>query len=482
MSRRTQTRFAARWGAYARTPFPLLVRLFMKRIFYGSNAGEDELNLSLGLVLALLAIPGGFTSIFLFDKYGSFLHWLRGQRNFDPLAAAMSDEYFFIILSMAVTGGVAVWWWDSIFPDRRDFANLVHLPIPTSRIFIANAVALLLLACLFTIDANAASFVLFPAVVGGSQPTFSFVVKFAIVHAMAVTLASIFIFFAVFATVGLLMLLLPYALFRQISLYIRSLIILLFLGVVSTSFAVPRMISELPRSPHFALRFLPPVWFLGFCQSLHGRATPALAKFGSMATIAVVFALVLAATTYALSYRRCFSRLPELADAPPGSLGTHTSWIFRLLDFWILRTPFQRAGYRFVLKTLLRNEAHALAFGVFAGMGMVLASQALFSAFDGQGPGSFPSAEMLSIPFILSYCLLLGIRFIFDIPASLQANWTFRLLLDRNKHESVALARRVMLSCVLPWIFVLALPVYLYFWGWTVAWLHRRWSRPGQCF
>jgi len=242
------------------------------------------------------------------------------------------------------------------------------------------------------------------------------------------------------------------------------------------------MISELPRSPHFALRFLPPVWFLCFCQSLHGRATPALAKFGSMATIAVVFALVLAATTYALSYRRCFSRLPELADAPPGSLGTHTSWIFRLLDFWILRTPFQRAGYRFVLKTLLRNEAHALAFGVFAGMGMVLASQALFSAFDGQGPGSFPSAEMLSIPLILSYCLLLGIRFIFDIPASLQANWTFRLLLDRNKHESVALARRVMLSCVLPWIFVLALPVYLYFWGWTVAWLHRRWSRPGQCF
>ena len=213
------TSLAAKWNAYARKPFPLLVRLSIDRIVHGSNASEDEeLNINFGVVLALLAIPGGFASIFLFDKYGSFLQWLRGQTNFDPLAAAFPDEYFFIVLSMAVAGGVAVWWWDSIFPDRRDFHNLVHLPVPMSKIFLANSVAVLILTSVCAIDVNGASAILFPFIVGGAQPTFSFMARFAGVHALVVVLASIFSFFAVFATAGLLMLVLPYPLFRRVSL------------------------------------------------------------------------------------------------------------------------------------------------------------------------------------------------------------------------------------------------------------------------
>ncbi len=472
MRGQAHTSLAARWKAYARTPFALLVQLFMSRILHGRSGEEDELNLSLGLVLTLLAVPGGFISLFLFDKYGSLLQWLRGQTNFDPLMAALPDEYFFIVLSMVVTGGVALWWWDSIFPDRRDFANLVPLPIPTSRIFLANTVALVFLAGLFAIDVNGASSILFPAVVGASQPTLGFVVRFAAVHALVVMAASIFSFFAVFAVVGLLMLLLPFALFRRISLYIRSLILILLLAALSTSFIVPHLTLTLPRSSHSALRLLPSVWFLGWCQLLRGRASPSLAQLGHLAIPAVVFACLGAVATYTLSYRRCFIRLPEMADLPPGSLGVRTSWIFRGLDHSILRTPVERAGYRFVLKTLLRNEAHALAFAGFASLGMVLASRALLAAFDGQGLGKFPSPELLSIPLILSYCVLIGIRFIFDIPAHLQANWIFRLLLDKNADHSVALGRRLMLSFVLPWLYGIAFPIYVYFWGWTIAGLH----------
>ncbi len=472
MSRLSPTRLGHKWKVYSQTPFPLLVQLFMKRIFYGNNSGEDELSFSMGMVLMLLAIPGGFISLFLFDKYASLLHWLRGQMNFDALAAALPDEYFFITLSMTVTGGVALWWWDSIFPDRRDFANLVHLPIPTSRIFAANAVAIVLLACLFAIDVNAASLILFPAVVGAAQPTFTFVLKFGMVHAVVVLLASIFSFFAVFAGVGLLMLLLPYGVFRKISLYLRSLLVVSLLVALSTSFAVPRMVLGLNRSPHSVIRFLPSVWFLGLCQLLRGRADPALTRLGHVGLLALPAVCVLALITYALSYRRCFIRLPELADAPPGRLGTRTAWIFRLLDLSILRTPFQRAGYRFALKTLLRNEPHALAFGGFAGLGLILASRALFSAFNGKGLGALPSADILSVPLVLTYWLLLGIRFNFDIPANLPANWTFRLLLDKDKHEAAALGRRVMLSFVLLWLFAVAFPIYLYFWGWTVALIH----------
>ncbi len=256
---RRPTHLAAQWDAYVRRPFPVLVRLSMNRIFHGSNASEEDLNISMGLLLAWLAVPGGFVSIFLFDKYGSFLQWLRGQANFDPVAEALPDEYFFIVLSMVVTGGVALWWWDSIFPDRRDFVNLAPLPIAPSTIFLANFVAITILTCVCVIDVNAASSILFPVSVGASQPGFSFVMRFAGVHAPVVMLASIFSFLAVFATTGVLLLLLPYPLFRRISLYVRILMATIFLAALSTSFAVPGMILDLPGSSHSRLRFLPSV-------------------------------------------------------------------------------------------------------------------------------------------------------------------------------------------------------------------------------
>ena len=460
-----------KWKAYQATPFAVLVRLFMNRILHGNNGGEDELNLSMGLVLTLLAIPGGFISLFLFDKYGSLLRYLRNQPPLDTLSAAMPDEYFFIVLSMTVTGAVALWWWDGIFPDRRDFANLVPLPIATSRIFLANALALGLLACLFTMDVNAASSILFPAVVGAAQPSLDFVVHFGAVHSLVVMLASIFSFFSVFALVGLLLLILPYGVFRRVSLYFRGLIVIVLLTAMATSFAVPHLLAYPAQPAHLLLRYLPPIWFLELCQMLRGRADPTLAQLGRFAPVAVVSVFLIAVAAYALSYRRCFMRLPELASAPPGKLGTRTIWIFHWLDGALLRTPVQRAGYRFVMKTLLRNEAHALALGGFAALGVVIASEALVTAFDGKGLRALPSPELLSIPLALSYCLLMGIRLIFDIPASLPSNWTFRFLLDKDA-SSAALARRVMLSFVWPWLFGIALPVYLYFWGWHVALLH----------
>jgi hypothetical protein len=79
--------------------------------------------------------------------------------------------------------------------------------------------------------------------------------------------------------------------------------------------------------------------------------------------------------------------------------------------------------------------------------------------------------EALSIPFIVSFLLILGMRTVFEIPAELRANWIFQLMLDPNRQECEPLARRVILLSLLPWILV-TFVAYLYLEGLRVAALH----------
>ena len=444
-------------------PFPLLVRLFVARVFRGSGTSEDtELDLSIGLILALLALPGAFYSLFLLEKYSTLLQWMHGQKELDPLAGALPDEYFFIVLSMVVTGVVAVWRWDSIFPDRRDYANLVPLPISLRSIFLANLAAILVLALLLAVDVNAASAVLFPLVVSASENTFSFFLHFVGVHAFVVVLASVFSFCTVFAIVGALMIVVPYGSFRRISFYLRASLLACLVAMLSTSFAVPAMLGSLPRTP---VRFLPPVWFLGLCQLLRGRATASFASLGHLALFSVLIVVILGFSIYALSYRRHFVRIPETTDVSAVADRNSGIWFFRIADRTFLRTPFQRAAYRFAMKTLLRSEQHGLVLGGFGGLGIVLACQFLFTSLSGGRLelGGEVSPDLLAIPLALSYCVILGLRFAFEIPTDLRANWVFRLHIHDTTKECVALAQRVILTFVLPWIVAVVLPVYGYF-------------------
>lgn len=453
-------------------PFALLVRLFLARVFRGSGGSEDsEIDPGIGLILALLALPGAFYSLFLLEKYSTLLQWMQGQNELDPLAGALPDEYFFIVLSMVVTGAVAVWRWDNIFPDRRDYANLVPLPISLRTIFLANLTAILLLALLLAVDVNAASAVLFPLIVSASENTFTFFLHFVGIHAFVVVLASIFSFCAVFATIGMLMLVLPYSSFRRISFYLRASILACLVAMLSTSFAVP---SSLRFLPHTLIRFLPPVWFLGLCQLLRGRATEPLANMGHVALASTAITVIGGILIYAFSYRRCFVRIPESAD------GTHVmnhdrgAWFFRIADRIFLTSSFQRAAYRFSIKTLVRSEQHGLVLGGFFGLGIVLACQFLFASSSRSGIElhSEASADLLAVPLALSYCVTLGLRFAFEIPSELRANWAFRLYVDEATPECVALAQRVMLTFTLPWILVVVFPVYSHFWGWRTGIAH----------
>jgi len=77
------------WERILRKPFPLLVRLFASRFFYGEGDADPEIGMGVGTILSLLSLPGALVSVLLIDKYSTLLHVMRGWRDFDPLAASM---------------------------------------------------------------------------------------------------------------------------------------------------------------------------------------------------------------------------------------------------------------------------------------------------------------------------------------------------------------------------------------------------------
>jgi hypothetical protein len=466
---------SSRWDRYRHRPFWRLVELFCARIFRGGGDADAEgLDLGIGLALTILAMPGGFVSLLLLDKYASFLQWLRGMTNVDPLTVSFPDEYFFIVLSMTVTGAVAVWRWDAIFPDRRDYINLVPLPISMGTIFFSNMVAVCFLAGLIAVDVNAVSCVLFPMVVAAMQTKFLFFLQFAVLHASVVVLASVFSFFAVFSLLGLLMAVLPVAFLQRVSTYVRGLIVVYLVTLLCTSFAVPYNLSRAgDRVPTWALLF-PSSWFLSLGQVLRGRATPALLKLSHLALPAMAACIAVALVTYAIGYQRHFIRIPEIAETALAGRKPRRSRISDRLARFALRTSFLRGCVPFVGRTLARCEMHRLVVTAAAGLGLVLASQAAMNAVQSSKTlrQAALSPDAISIPYILTFLLVIGLRVVFEIPADLRSNWIFQLLIDRDRQECASLARHVILGVGLPLILLTTFPLYAYLEGLRIASVH----------
>jgi hypothetical protein len=396
-----------RWQSFSRTPFACLLRLCITRMFHGGGEpGAGELDLGIGVIAIMLAMPGILVSLLMFEKYGSLIRFLRGNPIFDPYTATLPDEYFFISLSMVVTGAAALWRWDALFLDRRDYTNLVPLPISLRAIFFANLSAILALAALFTVVVNAASLVLFPIAVVGSQNSFAVWIRFTLGHSVAVFTASAFSFFAVFAVAGMLMALLPAALFRRVSHAARFVLATVLLTLIASSFTVPYVLTQLPVRTAHKIAVFPPVSFLGLARAVWLKGSDPFAASASKAALsAVALAFLIALLAYALSFRRPFLRIPEMADAGPLPRLHRSLSLIAPLHKMFLRSAPQRACYHFVARTLLRNDGHLQILLGFAALGLVLCAQTLSSSANLRSlvSGAIPSTELLSVPFSLAY-------------------------------------------------------------------------------
>ena len=390
-----------------RRPFVYLTLHFFRRFFDSElSAAEGETGMGLGGMLAILAVPGLLLPLLLFDKYSPLLGWFRGRRHFDVWAASIPDDYLFVNFAMTVIGLMTVLKWDSLFPDRRDFANLSALPIGLGKVLGAKALALAALVIVFTADVNGVSAILFPFVVATAEGTFPEFARFIWAHSVAVAMASAFTFFFFLTLAGGLMSVLPARWFQRVSRHARTAAIVALLASFFTSFTVSAQVAGARAGT--PLGWLPQTWFVGLAEALLAKGAPAgLTALAGTAWRASIAMMAAGAAAYAISYRRYFLRIPETLEVANGGKRGAGRW-FRLADGWLLRTPFERAAVRFLARTTLRSERHWMIVGPCAGLGLTLAAADWMER---------TRTAALEGPLTVAFFLLVAMRFAFDLPA-----------------------------------------------------------------
>jgi hypothetical protein len=318
---------------------------------------------------------------------------------------------------------------------------------------------------------NAVSVILFPAAVVGSQDSILLLLRFAAGHGVAVFMASAFSFWFVFAIAGVLLAVLPPAMFRRISLVARFAIAIILLVMLGSVFTVSQFVLD---PSHYRAALLPPFSFLGLARTVWGRGGDPLVADMTKAALASLGGVILVSfVAYALSFRKAFIGIPETPDAGPLPRATVSFSLPTALATTFLTSP-QRACYKFVAKTLLRSKEHLQVLMGFMAVGVVAAANVLASphGFTSILSGNTPSLEFLSVPLILSYCLVIGIRFASEMPVDLRANWIFRMSLEHRWTEARRVSRRVLLVFSLSWLAPGCFLLTLFFWGWVAALLH----------
>lgn len=449
-----------------------LTRHFFKRFFdFELISSDTEAHLGVVQILALLTVPGVFYTLFIAPNYG-YIFWHYSPALYNSVC--ISDQCRFVLFSMVVMGLVAVLEWDRLFPDGRDYAILIALPLKLQTIFGAKVAALLIFVGLFVLAAAGIPTVFYPTIEAGGlpqHPLFGEFARMVIAHGIAVFSGSLFMFLFFVALQGLLINLLSYSQCRKVSLYVQG---LATVALVCQAFLFPLIPDLLPvweKAHSRFLFFLPPMWFLGLYRALLGSHNALFLSLSRISIVAFVLSLLTASATYFVSYRRYSQMAFEAAEERgPWRFGI-SILLGRLTDWLVVRPGPERATFYFVLKTLARSARHRLYFVTYLAVGLALVLAEILEPVVYSAHGDLsaaigrPSPALLWIPLVVSVFALLGMRAAFDFPAELPANWIFRITEENNGRMCMAGARKAMIAVAILPLFAMSFAVYAELWG-----------------
>jgi hypothetical protein len=455
------------------THFVTLTEHFFSRFFNNEFVSQaDESQWTVIHILALLPLAPIFYSLFAHASY-AYIYWHFSQAVYDR--ATMVDQFRFVVFSMIIIGFVAVLEWDALFPGGRDYAVLMPLPLKSGVVFAAKGTAVALLLSVFTADLTIPAALLYPtAAVSGSPKLFvsmPYGLRMVAAHLVSVGAASVFIFLLFVALQGVLICSLRYRIFKRVSLYVQVISLVALLLMFPLMSLAPSLLPLWMSTNSRALFLAPPMWFLGLYRTLLGSNEEAFRHLALISVYGLAAVALVSAATYLISYKFYIQKASEVTDRGDRELGWVRCTLMNLVNRFVVRKPLERATFYFVAATILRSARHRLYLATYLGVGIALTLLGLGEIFVRSHHGAFlaslrrPDEALLSVPLILSFFVLSGMRMVFAIPAELAANWAFQIAEQNDHKDCLSGVRKTMtLLGVVP-LFGLLFPLYALLWG-----------------
>jgi hypothetical protein len=153
-------------------------------------------------------------------------------------------------------------------------------------------------------------------------------------------------------------------------------------------------------------------------------------------------------------------------------LGRLRPFLESMFNGIFLRNSVERAVFHFFGKTLRRSSYHKMRLASFLACGLAFVPFLITLKAVQKGDLFGLNITMLSIPLVLSFVLLLGLRAVVSVPVSLEANWAFRLT---EKHDIRCyfrgLRKAIFLLYLMP-LFTLLFACYAVLWDLQTAIWH----------
>jgi hypothetical protein len=328
----------------------VLVDHFFRRFFDNDTIEVDgDTQTTVSRVLSMVAAPGLMVSFFIASLIAH-----------PPLWASIGIHYMFVLYTFVVVGGVTIFEWEMLFPDRMDFLILSPLPLKSRQLLTAKAVALAGFLGLFLVGCSVFPTLILPA---GSHGMYF---RQLLAHGVSVTLAGIFVALFFLAVGGVMLCVLDASQFRVVSPLVQTLSVMALLELM-VQFGRFSLLAK----PLAGARWVPSFWFLGVYEKvLYGDAAPAFA--GVMTRYALEGTAVVAAIVL-LSYPMAWARTRRMAvEGGTRKRKESSRWLAELVHS-VVRLPGERAVFHFIGQTLRRNNRYQAYLAMYCGTGLALA-------------------------------------------------------------------------------------------------------------
>ena len=424
--------------------FFILTRHFYNRLFQNDYiAYEEEMKAKTISLLVLSASFFGYIS-------NKFLFAYSIGR--DP-SLIWVDRCYILSYYMVIIGFITILEWDNLFPDLRDYSNLVSLPINIRIILAAKFASLCLFVGIFAFGTNAISVFVFTWYTSISPatgfiygiPTYPatgliYQIRFFFVHLISFAAASFFTFFTLIVLIAIFKSILGYRLFNRVSAYIKTallsgcvyLIVLLFFKLEGVAYYF-NLLHDVKRLSHPIAYVFPPIWFGGLFEYLAGHGDPYFEAMALIAVLALALGFFSASFALGINFRLHFAKTIESGTSRKSPRITRV--FFSVFDSVVLRNPIQQAVFHFFRLTLKRSNLHRTRLTTFVSISIGIVLILLVYRSSSIVVALKDNKIHLMIPLILSFFLLIGIKAVVKIPVSLEANWIFRLTETNEKHH-----------------------------------------------